>query len=253
MQVREIVQHVDWPCKVRTRFKEENLGCRLNVSEAITWFFEQEEEGIILEDDCLPLADLFEYASELLQKYRFDERIGVICGTALGDLRADKVATDNTDVVFSRYPSVWGWASWRRVWKRYDVHMASWPNLREDIVGGFCNSRLAKISSSLLQRTFDGKIDTWDYQLSFLLWSQSQLAVIPRINLVENIGFGAQATHTRSKDHPLAQLSRASTERLHFPLTVPENICSSIRYERYIESIAIPGIKLRLNRLLRGK
>lgn len=240
-QVRAIIAGIDWPCRVITRYENENKGCKYAVSGAISWFFEHETEGLILEDDCLPSQDLLMFASKMLELYRDDTRIGVVCGTALGNLREIGVAEGGNDIVFSRFPSVWGWATWRRFWKNYDAEMKSWPNVREHIAGGFNNNRMGRLSTSLLQRTYQGDIDTWDYQLSYTLWSQNQLAVIPRMNLVENIGFGSLATHTKVAGHPLASLSKVGNERLAFPLSIPSLVLPNTRYEAYLKRIAIPG------------
>lgn len=109
--VQNIVSMVDWPCEINKLIRDENLGCKIAVSGAIDWFFRQEPEGIILEDDCLPHPDFFLYCDELLEKYRDDERVGLISGTALGDIRAKNFISGDEDFIFNRYPSIWGWAS----------------------------------------------------------------------------------------------------------------------------------------------
>src|SRR5262249_47548369 len=122
-EVRQLAMNVDWPCDVRTLFRDRNLGCRRAVSSAITWFFEQEPEGIILEDDCLPSFDFFPYCAELLERYRDDERVMAICGSAYADVSSDYPHS----YYFSYYADMWGWATWRRAWLHYDNRMDRWP------------------------------------------------------------------------------------------------------------------------------
>jgi GT2 family glycosyltransferase len=117
-KVREIATRVDWPCEVKTLFRNENLGCKKGVSSAITWFFEQEEQGIILEDDCVPNLDFFTFCESLLDRYAEDERVSVITGN---NFQNNKWRGD-ASYYFSKYNHCWGWASWRRSWKDYRVY-----------------------------------------------------------------------------------------------------------------------------------
>lgn len=237
-EVRRIVTQIDWPCEVFTLFRGANLGCKRAVSSAINWFFEHEEEGVILEDDCLPHIDFFLYCAQLLKRYRNDERIGFIAGTALCDLRSSGLTWGGEDYIYTRYPSVWGWATWRRVWKDYDVAISSWPQRRKDIAALTHHARLNRINSSLFDRVFAGGIDTWDYQVSYMLWSTSRLAIVPRLNLVENVGFGPQATHTTNADHPIAAKAIMHTERLKGPLRSPPHMLPNRAYQEHIENFA---------------
>ncbi len=164
-EVRAIVSKVDWPCEVKTLFQIENLGCKLAVSSAITWFFKQEEEGIVLEDDCLPSLSFFWFCQELLERYRHDTRIWQICGF-------NPVAAGNSqgeDYYFTKNGPVWGWASWRRAWSVYDVSMSCWPDVRrKELYRAFCNSpKEALWRRKLYDKVFSGEINTWDYQWGF--------------------------------------------------------------------------------------
>ena len=155
-QTRRIIGTVDWDCEVATLFRENNLGCKQAVSSAIDWFFSNAEEGIILEDDCFPSHSFFIYCQELLEYYRYDTRIMQICG--LNVLR--EWNRNGYGYYYSNYGPVWGWASWRRAWKYYDVHMELWPEIREKrLYEDFCqNSDEAKFRVELYDRVYNCKI-----------------------------------------------------------------------------------------------
>lgn len=244
-EVRRIATAVDWPCELHTELRDRNLGCRASVAGALSWFFAAEPEGIVLEDDCLPGPDFFAYCAELLARYRDDERVGLICGSALGDLRALGLLWRDEDYVYSRYPSVWGWASWRRVWREYDVAMGRWGQRRADILGLTADARLRAINGRIYDRVAAGAIDTWDYQVSYLLWTSQRLAIAPRCNLVENLGFRADATHTRHAGL-LAQRARLGGARLEPPLRAPELMLPNLGYQRYLEAMATRSLAQRV-------
>jgi hypothetical protein len=214
-EVRDIVKDVNWDCEIKTILREKNLGCKIAISSAIDWFFENEEEGIILEDDCLPSQSFFWFCQELLKTYREDQRIFMISGD---NFQNGKKRTSYS-YYFSRYPHIWGWASWRRAWKNYDVNMEVWPEIQKgnwlnDILGNKSNCRYwTKVFNSV----YEGKIDTWDYQLVFACWVQSSLAILPNINLVSNIGFGNDATHTKVQ----SDLVKLDSFNINFPLSHP--------------------------------
>lgn len=202
-EVRRIATNVDWPCEVKTLFRESNLGCKRAVSDAITWFFENEPQGIILEDDCLPDPTFFRYCEDMLTRYQYDDRVMMVSGTNLAwDI------DQKESHYFSRYPHIWGWASWRRVWTWYDVHMMDLQTLLSD--SGFVESfrRYAEYEhwSRVLTSVRDGQVDTWDAQVVYLAFSRSQMTVYPSGNLISNIGFGADATHTLKANSWLANL-----------------------------------------------
>src|SRR5262249_49404554 len=193
--VRQIATRVDWPCEVRTLFRERNLGCRQAVSNAITWFFEQEQEGVILEDDCLPSQSFFPYCAELLAHFRDDERIMCITGN---NFQQDMSGYPYS-YYFSKYVHVWGWATWRRAWRSYDDTMKLYP---EYIDFNFSKSRSPSSSfiaywKGELDKVYRRTLDTWDYVWMFSCWANSGLTCTPRVNLVSNIGFGPDATHCR--------------------------------------------------------
>jgi len=190
--VREyLLQNIDWECKVKTLFREKNLGCKIAVSSAIDWFFENEEQGIILEDDCLPSQSFFWFCEALLIQYKDDMRIGQISG----DNFQKGIKRGDADYYFSIYNHIWGWASWANRWVNYDVELKSMSNT-DFIEELFDDVNTKKYWIETFNIMKDKKIDTWDYQWTFTLWNKKQLTILPNINLITNIGFGEDATHT---------------------------------------------------------
>jgi hypothetical protein len=223
-QVRAIATHVDWPCVVKTLFQEHNLGCKEAVASAISWFFEHEEQGIILEDDCLPHPSFFPFCDDLLERYRSDDRVMSICGN--NSLQPEVLP--ETDYYFSRHCRVWGWATWRRAWQYYDKHMVAWPRLRRDyllrsVSGG--DYQFERYWQEVFDRTHAGEIDTWDYQWMLSSWAHSGLAIRPSVNLVSNLGFGPDATHTLNPD---SEEGNRETFEMHFPLRHPSHVARDV-------------------------
>ena len=190
-----IIGNIDWQCEIKTLFREKNLGCKYAVSSAITWFFENEEMGIILEDDCLPVQSFFWYCQELLERYKDDERIWHLGGSNF----QNGIRRGEADYYYSKYNHVWGWASWSSRWKYYDVKLNYIKNT-EFLNSSFKNTVVQQYWQDLFQTVKDGKIDTWDYQWVFTIWANNGLAIIPNVNMVSNIGFGLDATHTKGNN-----------------------------------------------------
>ncbi len=215
---REEATAVDWPCEVSTLFRERNLGCKRGVGEALSWFFSREEEGIILEDDCLPAPSFFPFCAELLERYRGESRVMAVSGTDFrfrrgGDPRGPSY-------LLSRYPHIWGWATWRRAWALYDPDMAGWAEAREE---RFLRSWLGEVPSRYFTRKLDaaarGEVDSWGYPWMLSCWLNRGLAAVPSVNLVSNLGFGDASTHTRGGSH-LAGMARGE---IAFPLRPPSS------------------------------
>lgn len=220
-KVRQIVAAVDWDCEVKTLYQPRNLGCRQAVSTGITWFFEQVEEGIILEDDTLPSHSFFSFCQELLERYRSNEQIMMISGDNFqwGKWRGEG------SYYFSGYTHIWGWASWRRAWKYYDVAM-------KDFTLPEAKTLLRQRLKSPLERTYWlrqfqkaylGEVDTWDYQWTYAVWKQNGLAVMPNINLVSNIGFGAGATNTAAQNNKLSEIPAGEINSIIHPKVIERN------------------------------
>ena len=187
-----VLNNIDWDCEIKTLFRTENLGCGKAVSQAITWFFENVEEGIILEDDCLPNSSFFSFCQELLEMYRGNEKVCHISGTnyQMGNKRGD------SDYYFSNYPHIWGWATWSKAWKKYDVNMKGY----ETIKNAHPLKKLFPVH--IMDGAFDKTIDTWDAQWLFTNILHEKISILPNKNLVTNIGFSENATHTTLNQIP---------------------------------------------------
>lgn len=213
-QTRAIATAVDWDCVVKTLFRDENLGCKMAVSGAITWFFEHEDCGIILEDDCLPEPSFFPFCETLLERYRDDTRIWHIGGT--NPLASAEQVSDG--YFFSRYDSCWGWATWRRAWCAFDADMNDWPKLREaGALSDVFPSNATKHYSPVFDRVHEGNLDSWAYAWTFAR-ARNGWSAVPKVNLVQNLGFGPEATHTTDSRNPMA---RIGVGQIMFPLKHP--------------------------------
>ena len=211
---RAIIDRVDWPCEVLVNYSETNMGCKIRVSSGLDWVFEQVSEAIILEDDCLPDPSFFRFCEELLDYYRHDQRVGMISGDNFQFGR--KYNQDS--YYFSRYIHIWGWATWRDRWiETYDVNMTEWPHIRDQrrLVDIFGDHIEAAFWSSLFEKVYAGKIDTWDYQWAFANWIRNRVGILPAVNLISNIGFGIAATHTVRTSH----LANLTAHSIQFPMT----------------------------------
>ncbi|WP_146521713.1 hypothetical protein [Stieleria varia] len=236
-QARRIVDHVDWECEIHTLFRDENLGCRKAVSSAISWFFDHVEDGIILEDDCVPEHSFFRFCGDMLARYRNDER--VMCVT--GDNFQDGIARGRASYYFSIYNHCWGWATWRRAWNHFDHDLKNWERLRET---RFLQKLMPRKSADYWTRAFDSvltnKVDSWAYIWTFSCWSQNGVTATPNQNLVSNIGFDTRATHTADAT---SASSRLQSHQIAFPLSHPSRVRRNRKADRYVEKNSF-GIQL---------
>ncbi|WP_439883029.1 nucleotide-diphospho-sugar transferase [Pontibacter sp. MBLB2868] len=214
---RGIATNVDWECKLKTLFRSENLGCGRAVSEAINWFFENVEEGIILEDDCLPDPSFFDYCTTMLRRYRNESKVMHISGVNF----QNGVLRGSGSYYFSKYPHIWGWATWRRAWKKYDFQMLDWPDLSnvKTLRPHFKTDVEYLFWENIFNLTFQGQIDTWDYQWFYALVKNNGVSVIPNWNLVSNVGFGNAATHTHDGE---SRFSNMISEKYVLPDRISE-------------------------------
>ena len=229
-ETRSIISRVDWACEVRTNYSDANLGCQKRVSTGLDWVFGQVEEAIILEDDCLPDPTFFPFCEELLQRYRYDERISQISGI---NFQFGRTRTDYS-YYFSRYNHIWGWASWRRAWKGYDVSMKLWPQIRDgkwlrDLLG---ERRLVAYWTRVFNRVHEERINTWDYQWLFHSWLSGRLSILPNVNLVSNIGFHVRPTHKSGAD----KYANMETRPMEFPLRHPPYLIRDAGADKYTDT-----------------
>lgn len=196
-RTRELVQAINWTTDVHTLFQDSNLGCGLGVSTALTWFFEHEERGIILEDDILPRESFFGFCTELLDRYADDERVLAISGCNF--VPPQDQGRPKDAYRFSRVPHIWGWATWRRSWALHNLDMSDWRSRMSTRqlweVAGHSPSGLV-FWRSIFDLMARGRVDTWDMQLVFEGMARGMLTATSNVNLVDNIGFGDGATHT---------------------------------------------------------
>ena len=228
---RAVIEQVDWDCQVLTEYSHINLGCRKRVSSGIDWVFKQVEEAIIIEDDCLPHSSFFPYCEELLYRYRQDERIMMISGlNFLGEWK-----TSSQSYYFSYFGGIWGWASWRRAWDKYDCDLKIWPQVLETKVleQMFPDLRHYEYWKNIFQQVYEAKIDTWDYQWLLACWINSGYRIFPEVNLITNIGFGSDATHTFG-DSPLANMP---AQEISFPLKHPQFVMRSVEADNRIQEM----------------
>jgi hypothetical protein len=220
-EARRIATQVDWDCEVKTLFRDENLGCGKAVSNAVSWFFQNEEEGIVLEDDVLPHPDFFPYCEELLEKYRNVDDIKFISGRNY--LFGEKVNDDS--YYFSAFNHVWGWAGWRKTWAIYDFTLRDKveKEFEKAIRFYFDDINAIRFWKIMFKKMKYGRIDTWDYQLTISLWFDRALSIVPNTNLVQNIGFDADATHTKKAN---LRVSEYKGDYI-FPLKHPDTIVQS--------------------------
>ena len=216
-EARTVIERIDWPCELLTNFSEVNLGCKERVASGLDWVFSETNEAIIIEDDCLADPSFFSFAQQLLDRYREDERVMHINGS---NFVSDRIKLEHS-YFFSRYTFTWGWASWSRAWKHYDKDMISWPEFKSSgmLEQLFETRDEQDYWRGVLDRTYGGEIDTWDFQWFYTCWSQGGLSIIPRVNLVSNLGYRPDATHTKTAYERdwLSNVPRGNIDGIHHP------------------------------------
>lgn len=216
-QTRDIINQVDWDCQVYTNYADHNMGLRKRISSGLDWVFEQVEQAIILEDDCLPHPTFFRFCEELLEKYKDDERIMHISGDNFGYQR--RAGVDDS-YYFSMFAHVWGWATWHRAWTKYDVHMTCWGDrtIQERVLSKFSSPAQRRYWRLMWNKTVEGAIQTWGYQWIYACIYHDALCIMPYANQISNIGAGAEGTNTKNTQSLVANLP---TFDMTFPLKHP--------------------------------
>ena len=238
---RDVIEHVDWDCEVLKNYSDVNLGCRGRISSGLDWVFDNVEEAIILEDDCVPHPSFFRFCEELLVRYRDDGRIMAVSGD---NVQSGRRRTRDS-YYFSRYFLCCGWAAWRRAWQHFDVEMALWPEIRDggwlvDILG---SRNIVAYWQRELDAAYEGKRDTWAYRMSLACWANSGLCIQPSANLISNIGFAIDSTHTGTR-HPMANMA---VEEMRFPLEHPRFVVRDVQADKLTEEILwVPSLSTRI-------
>ena len=246
-KVYKIFKNVNWKCEVFFLKSNTNLGCKVAVSKAISWFFKNEDKGIILEDDCVPNSDFFLFCQEMLIRYENNKKIQMITGNNF----QDGIIRGDGSYYFSKLTHVWGWATWKRAWNIYDVNMTFWPKFKnsEEFKNLFNIKFVHKYYASIFDAVYNGKIDTWDYQWNACIWFNEGLCVTPNKNLVTNIGFGPDATHTKDINDKYKG-SRPTYKVL--PLVHTEKVIRDKKADEYVFLNSMGGSEMTiLKRLVR--
>ena len=229
-EVKELIKAVDWECEVKTNFQKSNLGCKNGPLAAINWFFECEEMGIILEDDIEAEESFFRYCQELLIKYKNDERMGTISGD-----NYTEITDENSSYMLSRYSQTWGWATWKRVWVKYDDQISNWPKDKETgwLNKLFDNRWVVIYWTLIFEAVYNKEIKTaWDYQWTYMSWKNNLWTIIPSKNLVTNVGIGIDgATHTKLK----SKLYQFPKYKMGLPLVHPKSLKINTELDKYIQ------------------
>lgn len=218
---KSVLKKIDWECELNVNFSEINLGCKEGVTKGINWFFENAEYGIILEDDCIPDLSFFNFCKVMLDRYKDDKRVMHIGGVNFQDTNKRGDGT----YYFSRFCHVWGWATWKDRWNEYDVKMAdynedNYSKVSEKITD---DTEIRKYYKRLFDTVKDNRLDTWDFQWVWTVWKNDGLSIIPNVNLVKNIGFGEEATHTSDTNSKISELKTGRIDNIIFNDTVKPN------------------------------
>mgnify|MGYP006267408387 FL=1 len=234
-EVREIVSAIDWPCNVHHNFSDRNLGCKQRVISGLDWVFEQVDRAIIIEDDCLPNDDFYRFCETLLEHHQHDEQVMTITGNNFqeGNVRGD------ASYYFSKYNHIWGWATWRRAWKKNDASLPFWPTwkISQDWENHSPYKAERDYWTNIFEQMYKNEIDTWDYPWTACIWYHHGLIATPQVNLVTNIGFGPDGTHTRSKKDQ----EGLPTYTLG-PITYPKTIEQNVEADRYVFDHLLGGL-----------
>ena len=215
-RTRDVVGRVEWDCEVKTLFRDSNSGgSGPGISSALDWFFEQVDEGIILEDDCVPHPSFFYFCQEMLGKYQNDQRVMHIGGS---NFRFGNRVGDGT-YYFSKVVNVWGWATWKRAWQHFDYDMLLFPQFIEQqtIASIYASKSIQDTYTRTFRYAYDGTWKCWDRRWMFAVYINNGLSIIPNYNLVTNIGFGAGASAEYYEDDPVINMPTQSIQEIVDP------------------------------------
>lgn len=238
-EVRSVINGVDWHCDVRTNFSHINLGTAARVASGFDWVFEQVEEAIVLEDDCLPHPDFFNYCAVLLNRYRENPKVMWIGGTnPFHERRGDG------SYFFSRINWMWGWATWKRAWQHFDRDLAGFPAFLKDrrITAITPYRRLQDGFLAMFEKAYQGQWSNWDIRATFMIWANEGIVIHPNGNLISNIGFGEGAMNTKSTSDPLASLPMRPPGPIMHPSSMRIDTEYDVRvFDRYMMFAADMG------------
>ena len=230
LAARAVVDHVDWDVEIFKNYSDTNLGLKKRISSGLSWVFERVDRAIILEDDCVPDSSFFQFCEVILEQYSDHENIFSVTGhNHLGEWKSDIHS-----YFFSNYFDCWGWATWRRVWQKYDPAMLAWgqPTAREQVRQAIADDEQFLNRATVLESTYAGKIDSWAYPFFFMSLLHAGLHITPSVNLIQNTGFGENASNTINANDLRGQVIHHT---LTFPLTPPDSVMADREhdYNRY--------------------
>jgi len=226
--VKEITEKISWPCEVITRRQTENMGLKKHVESSISWFFSQEKAGVILEDDTMPTPDFFTFCEQMLHRYETDKRVFLVAGTNL-----NYPHQTHYSYFFTKEPIIWGWASWADRWAHYDETLQQINDTipTRDIHLLYQDQYRAEVEINKIKQIKNNDLSSWATAWGYTIRLQNGCCVVPTVNLVTNIGFIEDASHTTDKTHPLSNLQ---TEKVTWPLVHPAYfILSSVWENRF--------------------
>ena len=228
---RELVEKIQWECDVYKNYSDVNLGCKERVSTGLDWLFSMVDMAIILEDDCIPHLDFFRFSSELLDRYKDDERVMSVCGTRI----CPEDDEETSSYYFSKYSICWGWATWKRAWACFDSNLELLDHVdnKDFLYGHLGGRRQAIYWKYVLSKTRSGAINSWAYRWMFSCWINNGLAVVPKRNLISNVGFGHDASRTKSEK----RYTRMAVSGLDFPLSHQKVVSCDYENDRFIEDL----------------
>jgi hypothetical protein len=243
-EVREIVENVDWPCDVQREYADTNLGLKRRVSSGLDWVFGQVDHAIVLEDDCVAHPDFFSFCDTLLARYAEDERVAVVTGNNFQQGRKRGSAS----YYFSKYNHCWGWATWRRAWRHYHGDLPFWPEWKHSAHWRHCapDSVERRYWTGIFDRVHSGEVNSWAYPWTASVWYHGGLTATPNVNLVSNIGFGEDATHTKLAESMHASMATVALGQLSHPASVRADAAA----DRYVFDHSFGGRHQRLPRSL---
>lgn len=241
-ECQDIVENIDWDCKVYKNYSETNLGCGMRVYSGISWAFNHVDRLLVLEDDCVPSQSLFPFTSELLELYKDDERVGMICGMNNLSLYNDL----ESDYFFTTSGSVWGWATWKRVWDKVEYNLEFLKDEYSTKIVFKTDSKfegMGKIFSETLNK--GKKLSSWSYQLGMAIFLQNQLNIVPKYNMISNIGMSENGANSVSslKFMPkgLRRLYYMKKYEYKFPLQHPKYVVNDLEFKKKLDRLMGDG------------
>ena len=233
--VREYLEkNIDWPCEVHKNYAEKNMGLRYRMPSGMAWVFETEESAIFIEDDIEASQSFFLFCREMLEHYKDEERIAMISGT---NLYPGEESFGKDDICFSAFATIWGWATWKRAWKNYDVNIRRWPELKKEMkLRRILNKNSYKFFSIVFDDLQYHWYRTWGYQWNFMVWADNLLGIVPKYDLVNNIGMGDErGEHPGDTAEKVSEVSEVERGEMEFPIKYPKKIIRNKRYDRMFQ------------------